>query len=114
MADFPACPACAEEITYPDRDHYVCATCGHEWPIDASQDDSRSVEESKFRDAHGTPLYDGDTVTLTKDLKVKGTSTVLKVGTRITNIKLVEGDHDVDCRVNGQKFMLKSCFMKKA
>lgn len=112
MSEFPACPVCADEITYPDREHYVCASCGHEWPIDASQ--TEAEVESSYRDAHGTPLFDGDTVTLIKDLKVKGTTTVLKVGTRITNIKLVEGDHDVDCRVNGQKFMLKSCFMKKA
>lgn len=113
MSEFPPCPSCAEEITYPDRDHYVCATCGHEWPLDGSEE---VTEESKpkFRDANGTPLEDGDTVTLIKDLKVKGSSMVLKVGTRITGIRLVEGDHDVDCKVNGQKMMLKSCFMKKA
>lgn len=112
MSDFPACPACAEEITYPDRENYVCATCGHEWPMAGGAD--VSDDTPKFRDAHGTPLQDGDTVTLIKDLKVKGSSLVLKVGTRITNIRLVEGDHDVDCKVDGQKLMLKSCFMKKA
>ncbi len=66
-----------------------------------------------MRDAHGTPLADGDTVVLIKDLKVKGSSTVIKMGTRVTNIKIVDGDHDLDCRVDGQKFMLKSEFMKK-
>lgn len=111
MSEFPACPACAEEITYPDRDNYVCAACGHEWLMagEAAEEDT-----PRFRDAHGTPLQDGDTVTLIKDLKVKGSSLVLKVGTRITNIRLVDGDHDVDCKVDGQKLMLKSCFMKKA
>lgn len=111
MSEFPPCPACAEEITYPDMHNYVCATCGHEWPM---QEDTEADNQPKFRDAHGTPLEDGDTVTLIKDLKVKGSSMVVKMGTRITNIKLVEGDHDVDCRVDGQKLMLKSCFMKKA
>ena len=71
-------------------------------------------DEKVVRDAHGTPLADGDTVVLIKDLKVKGSSTVIKMGTRVTNIKIVDGDHDLDCRVDGQKFMLKSEFMKKA
>lgn len=112
MSEFPPCPACAEEITYPDLDNYVCASCGHEWSMqgEAEAQDAKP----RFRDAHGTPLEDGDTVTLIKDLKVKGSSMVVKMGTRITNIRLVEGDHDVDCRVDGQKLMLKSCFMKKA
>lgn len=70
-------------------------------------------DEKVVRDAHGTPLADGDTVVLIKDLKVKGSSTVIKMGTRVTNIKIVDGDHDLDCRVDGQKFMLKSEFMKK-
>ncbi len=99
-------------MTYPDRDSLVCPACGHEWPVQGAAEDSSDAPQ--YRDAHGTPLQDGDTVTLIKDLKVKGSSTVLKVGTRITNIRLVEGDHDVDCRVDGQKLLLKSCFMKKA
>lgn len=85
--------------------------CGHEWSAD---ENAAASEAPQYRDAHGTPLQDGDTVTLIKDLKVKGSSTVIKMGTRITNIRLVEGDHDVDCRVDGQKLLLKSCFMKKA
>ena len=113
MSEFPPCPACNEEITYPDRENYVCATCGHEWPMDGS-DVTEESNEKVVRDAHGTPLADGDTVVLIKDLKVKGSSTVIKMGTRVTNIKIVDGDHDLDCRVDGQKFMLKSEFMKKA
>lgn|SRR5690606_16354755 len=111
MSEFPACPACAEEMTYPDRENFVCASCGHEWSMQATEG---SANEVVYRDAHGTELKDGDSVTLIKDLKVKGSSLVLKVGTRINNIRLVEGDHDVDCRVDGQKLLLKSCFMKKA
>ena len=113
MSDLPACPACQEEITYPDRENYVCATCGHEWPMDGSEVTEDS-NEKVVRDAHGTPLADGDTVVLIKDLKVKGSSTVIKMGTRVTNIKIVDGDHDLDCRVDGMKIMLKSEFMKKA
>lgn len=111
MSQFPACPKCHEDMTYPDREFFICPACAHEWP---QQDDSAEPSEAVYRDAHGTPLQDGDTVTLIKDLKVKGSSTVLKMGTRISNIRLVEGDHDVDCRVDGQKLLLKSCFMKKA
>lgn len=113
MSEFPPCPACNEEITYPDRENYVCATCGHEWAMDGSDAQAES-NEKVVRDAHGTPLADGDTVVLIKDLKVKGSSTVIKMGTRVTNIKIVDGDHDLDCRVNGQSIMLKSEFMKKA
>lgn len=111
MSQLPACPACSENMTYADGDHLVCPMCGHEW---SGQDDAAQDDTPQYRDAHGTPLQDGDTVTLIKDLRVKGSSTVLKMGTRITNIRLVEGDHDVDCRVDGQKLLLKSCFMKKA
>lgn len=113
MSELPPCPACNEEITYPDRENYVCATCGHEWPINALEEMQES-QEKIVRDAHGTPLADGDTVTLIKDLKLKGSSTVLKMGTRVTNIRIVEGDHDLDCRVGGQNILLKSEFMKKA
>ncbi|MCK9534037.1 MAG: zinc ribbon domain-containing protein YjdM [Pseudomonas sp.] len=113
MSEFPACPACNEEITYPDRENYVCATCGHEWPMDGSAVEEES-NQKVVRDAHGNPLADGDTVILIKDLKLKGSSTVLKMGTRVTNIRIVDGDHDLDCRVDGMKIMLKSEFMKKA
>lgn len=112
MSQFPPCPACNEDMTYPDGDHLACPMCGHAWS--AEDTSAAEADAPQYRDAHGTPLQDGDTVTLIKDLKVKGSSTVLKMGTRITNIRLVEGDHDVDCRVDGQKLLLKSCFMKKA
>ena len=113
MSELSPCPACQEEITYPDRENYVCTTCGHEWPINALEETLES-QKKIVRDAHGTPLADGDTVTLIKDLKLKGSSTVIKMGTRVTNIRIVEGDHDLDCRVGGQNILLKSEFMKKA
>ena len=79
MSEFPPCPACKEEITYPDRENYVCATCGHEWSMDGEAEQQLpATEEKVVRDAHGTPLADGDTVTLIKDLRLKGSSTVLK------------------------------------
>ena len=113
MSDLPACPKCSSEFVYEDGNLYVCPECAHEWSIVAEAADSAS--EQVIRDAVGNPLNDGDTVTLTKDLKVKGTSSVLKVGTRVKNIRLVEGDHDIDCKVSGIGPMkLKSQFVKKA
>lgn len=115
MSEFPPCPVCKEVITYPDRENYVCASCGHEWSMDGEAEPQPAATTEKIvRDAHGTPLADGDTVTLIKDLRLKGSSTVLKMGTRVTNIRIVEGDHDLDCRINGQNILLKSEFMKKA
>lgn len=115
MSEFPPCPVCKEAITYPDRENYVCASCGHEWSMDGETEQQSAATADKIvRDAHGTPLADGDTVTLIKDLRLKGSSTVLKMGTRVTNIRIVEGDHDLDCRINGQNILLKSEFMKKA
>lgn len=110
MSEFPPCPSCASDLTYPDQTQFVCPSCGHEWPQEASAEE----QAPQFRDANGTLLQDGDSVTLIKDLKVKGSSMVIKVGTKVTGIRLVEGDHDIDCKVNGQKMMLKSCFVKKA
>lgn len=92
---------------------YVCPECAHEWAIEAvveSTDHKRVV-----RDAHGNVLNDGDTVTVIKDLKIKGSSAVVKVGTKVKNIRLVEGDHDIDCKIDGIGAMqLKSEFVKKA
>lgn len=110
MSAFPACPTCKADFTYQDGVLYVCPSCGHEWP----QQDEALSDSVQFRDANGAILQDGDSVTLIKDLKVKGSSMVIKVGTKVTGIRLVEGDHDIDCKVNGQKMMLKSCFVKKA
>ncbi len=113
MSNLPKCPNCGSEYTYKDRDMYVCPECAHEWSTEAaveSADQKRVV-----RDAHGNVLNDGDTVTVIKDLKVKGSSSVVKVGTRVKGIRLVEGDHDIDCKIDGIGAMqLKSEFVKKA
>ena len=107
----PACPRCASAYTYADGALYVCPECGHEWsPAEAPVAESARV----VRDAVGNVLADGDTVTVVKDLKVKGASAPLKVGTKVRNIRLVEGDHDIDCRIDGFGAMqLKSEFVRK-
>ena len=98
--------------TYPDGDLFMCADCGHEWSM---QESSESEEnESIIRDSNGNILSDGDSVVIIKDLKVKGSSTTLKVGTKIKSIRLVSGDHEVDCKTDLGQFMLKACFLKKA
>lgn len=110
MSSFPACPQCAAEYTYEDGLNWVCPSCGHEWSKAAASDDDAPV----FRDANGTVLVDGDTVTVIKDLKVKGSSLVVKVGTKVKNIRLVGGDHDIDCKIEGIGAMkLKTEFVKK-
>jgi len=100
------------ENTYPDGDNYVCADCGHEWPMAAAPvaDDSA---DAVIKDANGNILADGDAVVLIKDLKVKGSSTTLKMGTKVKSIRLVGGDHEVDCKMDAGSFMLKACFLKK-
>ena len=107
------CPKCNSEYTYVDGELYVCPECAHEWPRQAA---AEAVEEARVvRDAVGNVLADGDTVTVIKDLKVKGSSSVVKVGTKVKNIRLVDGDHDIDCRIDGIGQMgLKSEFVKKA
>ena len=91
---------------------YVCPECAHEWAKDAPAESSEQGRE--VRDAYGNVLSDGDTVTVTKDLKVKGSSSVVKMGTKVKNIRLVEGDHDIDCKIDGIGPMkLKSEFVKK-
>lgn len=113
MSDLPNCPQCKSAYTYEDQSLYVCPECGHEWS--ASGDSSESDGELNIVDSNGNRLADGDTVTVIKDLKVKGTSSVVKVGTKVKNIRLVEGDHDIDCKVTGIGPMkLKSEFVKKA
>lgn len=109
----PACPQCAQDNTYPDGSNYVCADCGHEWPIAASAVADDEVD-AVVKDSNGQVLHDGDAVVLIKDLKVKGSSTVLKMGTKVKSIRLVGGDHEVDCKMDGGSFMLKACFLKKA
>lgn len=113
MSTLPNCPACNSEFTYQDGNLYMCPECAHEWSAVAGADDE--VEAGiKKADANGNPLQDGDTVTVIKDLKIKGTSSVVKVGTKVKNIRLVEGDHDIDCKIDGIGPMkLKSEFVKK-
>ena len=112
MSGLPQCPKCNSEYTYEDGNMYVCPECANEWSKDAAE----SVEETKvFRDAHGNELQDGDTVTVIKDLKVKGSSLVVKIGTKVKNIRLIDGDHDIDCKIDGIGAMqLKTEFVKKA
>jgi len=113
MSDLPRCPECGSEYTYDDGSLYVCPECAHEWSKDAPL--ATGDDEPVVTDANGNVLRDGDTVTVIKDLKVKGTSSVVKVGTRVKNIRLVEGDHDIDCKIDGIGAMkLKSQFVKKA
>ncbi|MBF5040143.1 MULTISPECIES: zinc ribbon domain-containing protein YjdM [unclassified Methylophilus] len=108
----PACPKCQSEYTYEDGDNYVCPECAHEWSKVAT---AESEELKVVRDANGNVLQDGDTITVIKDLKVKGSSSVVKVGTKVKNIRLVDGDHDIDCKIDGFGAMkLKSEFVKKA
>lgn len=112
MSTLPSCPACGSEYTYDDGMQYVCPECAHEW----SKESGAAAEDVKvIKDANGNPLVDGDTVTVIKDLKVKGSSLVVKVGTKVKNIRLVDGDHDIDCKIDGIGAMkLKSEFVKKA
>jgi protein PhnA len=112
MSDLPKCPKCDSPFTYEDGDNFVCPECAHEWPKAATE----AVEEVKvFKDAFGTVLNDGDTITVIKDLKIKGSSSVVKVGTKVKNIRLVDGDHDIDCKIDGIGAMqLKTEFVKKA
>lgn len=108
----PNCPKCSSEYTYEDRDLLVCPECGHEWSADGG---GAEGEEAKVvKDANGNILNDGDSITVIKDLKVKGSSSVIKIGTKVKNIRLIDGDHDIDCRIDGFGAMkLKSEFVKK-
>ena len=108
----PACPKCQSGLTYEDQSQYICPECGHEWP-QAAVAETETVRVIK--DSVGNVLADGDTVTVIKDLKVKGSSTALKVGTKVRNIRLVDGDHDIDCKIEGfGPMQLKSEFVRKA
>ena len=108
----PTCPQCKSEFTYEDGANFVCPECAHEWPQHVQVEmDTVKI----FKDASGNVLQDGDTVTLIKDLKLKGSSSVIKVGTKVKNIRLVEGDHDIDCKIDGFGAMqLKTEFVRKA
>tara|TARA_R110002110_G_scaffold100700_1_gene256487 strand:- start:1149 stop:1517 length:369 start_codon:yes stop_codon:yes gene_type:complete len=118
MNDLPPCPSCNSEYTYEQGNLYACPSCGHEWSrSETSETNGPGSNEAGpvVRDSNGNHLVDGDTVTVIKDLKVKGSSSVVKMGTRVRNIRLVEGDHDIDCKIDGIGAMkLKSEFVKKA
>lgn len=110
MSDLPPCPKCQSTFAYEDGGLLICPECAHEWAPSAAAE----AEATGFRDANGTLLADGDTVTVIKDLKLKGSSQVLKVGTKVKNIRLVEGDHNIDCKIDGFGAMkLKSEFVRK-
>lgn len=112
MNDLPNCPKCNSEYTYEDGSLLVCPECAHEWTAGA---DTATSEDTKIiKDANGNILTDGDSITVIKDLKVKGTSLVVKIGTKVKNIRLIDGDHDIDCKIDGFGAMkLKSEFVKK-
>jgi protein PhnA len=112
MTTLPKCPTCSSEYTYEDGEMFVCPECAHEWPIAAIE---TAAVERVVRDAFGNELKAGDSITVIKDLKIKGSSSVVKVGSKIKIIRIVDGDHDIDCRIDGVGAMqLKSEFVKKA
>lgn len=113
MSNLPPCPQCGSAYTYEDAGQYICPECAHEWAVQAGTD--AAVESAKvYRDSAGNLLQDGDTVTVIKDLKLKGSGGVIKQGTKVKNIRLVDSDHDIDCKIDGFGAMsLKSEFVKK-
>ena len=107
----PKCPVCSSEYTYKDGQFFICSQCAHEW----NENSMIHPNERIIKDAHGNVLVDGDTVSVIKDLKVKGSASVVKVGTKVKNIRLVDGDHNIDCKIDGIGAMkLKSEFVKKS
>ena len=114
MTTLPACPKCQSAYTYEEGTQLICPECGYEWSADAPG--LGAPEEARvIKDAVGNVLQDGDTVTVVKDLKIKGSSLVVKVGTKVKNIRLTDGDHDIDCKIDGIGAMgLKSEFVRKA
>ncbi len=111
MDSISTCPACASEYTYPDGNLLICSMCAHEWDPKEVQNPASGLD---VKDSNGNLLADGDDILLIKDLKLKGSSTVIKKGAKAKGIRLVEGDHEIDCKIDGMKIMLKACFVKKA
>lgn len=112
MNEYPNCPKCQSEYTYEDGNSLVCPECAHEWI--AGSEEAAVEAEKVYKDANGNVLVDGDSVTVIKDLKVKGSSLVVKKGTKVKAIRLVDGDHDIDCKIDGIGAMqLKTQFVKK-
>lgn len=115
MSELPPCPKCKSVLTYEDGPLLVCPECAHEWSPGAAPAEAAQEEGLVVRDANGTLLQEGDSVVIVKDLKVKGATSALKVGTKVKNIHLVEGDHNIDCKIDGFGAMsLKSEFVKKS
>ena len=110
MTDIPKCPKCNGEYTYFDGSLYVCPDCGHEFSADGGES---AVENTVAKDSNGAELFDGDAVTVIKDLKVKGSSMVIKRGTKVKSIRLTENPEEVDCKIDGSSIVLKTCFLKK-
>lgn len=111
MSDFPPCPNCQSPYSYQDGNLLMCPECAHEW---SPEEQAEAERAARITDANGNVLEDGDTVTVIKDLKVKGSSLTVKVGTKVKGIRLVDGDHDIDCKIDGIGAMkLKSEFVKK-
>lgn len=115
MSHQPSCPVCANANVYPDGDNFVCADCAHEWPqaAAAGADEATAEDDGVVKDVNGVALANGDAVVLIKSLKLKGSSITLKQGTKISNIRLASGDHEVDCRVENMNVMLKACYLRK-
>lgn len=119
MKPEPQCPKCNSEYTYADGIMWVCPTCAHEWSQQSSEStlEATEVEDTSIRDANGTVLSDGDSVTVIKELRIKGSSSVVKVGTKVKNIRLTDGNdgHNIACKIDGIGAMnLKSEFVRKA
>lgn len=109
MTDIPKCPKCGSEYTYFDGSLYVCPDCAHEFNLSDDAEESNDVA----KDSNGAELFDGDAVTVIKDLKVKGSSMVIKRGTKVKSIRLTENPEEVDCKIDGSSIVLKTCFLKK-
>jgi len=116
MTEFPPCPKCKSEFTYPLDSLMVCPTCFHEWNPEITAEETTIIENTnKVFDSNGNELQDGDTVVVIKDLPVKGAPKPMKSGTKVKNIRLTDGDHNIDCKIDGFGSMgLKSEFVKKA
>lgn len=112
MTDYPLCPACQGENTYFDGTSYICPDCAHEF-IPGQESYSTSGEDLTARDANGTALADGDNATVIKDLKVRGSSMVIKQGTKVRNLRLTDNPEEIDCKIDGTSMVLKACFLKK-
>ena len=111
MNTLPNCPKCNSEYTYEDGNLFICPECSYEWTLESEK---QAEEANLVKDANGNILNDGDSITIIKDLKVKGSSSSIKIGTKVKNIRLVDGDHNIDCKIDGFGAMqLKSEFVKK-